>query len=75
MTEEEKQQKILDDQYEYDLMIEFKEAKKSGDNLKELEAYRKLQSFYISQESLLDKAGVAAENILPGLKQSYFIFW
>ena len=38
MTEEEKQQKILDDQYEYDLMIEFKEAKKSGDNLKELEA-------------------------------------
>ena len=71
MTEEEKQQKILDDQYEYDLMIEFKEAKKSGDNLKELEAYRKLQSFYISQESLLDKAGVAAENILPGLNKGF----
>jgi len=69
MTEEEKQQKILDDQYEYDLMIEFKEARNSGDNLKELEAYRKLQSFYISQESLLDKAGVVAKNILPGINK------
>jgi hypothetical protein len=71
MTEQEKQQKILDDQYEYDLMIEFKDAQKSGDNLKELEAYRKLQSFYISQESALDKVGVVAENILPGLNKGF----
>ena len=71
MTEQEKQQKILDDQYEYDLMIEFKDAQKSGDNLKELEAYRKLQSFHISQESALDKVGVVAENILPGLNKGF----
>ena len=49
MTEQEKQQKILDDQYEYDLMIEFKDAQKSGDNF--LKIYDKVvetneQMFY-----------------------------
>tara|TARA_R110000737_G_scaffold101189_1_gene134971 strand:- start:303 stop:3476 length:3174 start_codon:yes stop_codon:yes gene_type:complete len=71
MTEEEKQQKILDDEYEYDLMIEFKDAQKSGDNLKELKAYKNLQNFHISQESVVDKAGVAVKNILPGLNKGF----
>ena len=52
--------------YELELQRKFHQALQDGDNLAQLNAYRKLQSYYISQETALDKAGVVASSILPG---------
>ena len=49
------------------------EAINSGDEVAQLNAYKNLQSFYISQETLLDKAAVGGEAALQGINKGISI--
>jgi hypothetical protein len=67
--EKEEEVRSADPAYELELQRNFHQAQRDGDNLAELNAYRKLQSYYISQETALDKVGVAVGSILPGINK------
>ena len=67
MAEENNNQ--VNEAYELKLYQNLQQAISEGDNAAQLNAYKKLQSYYISQETFLDKVGVAASSILPGINQ------
>ena len=67
MAEENNNQ--VNEAYELKLYENLQQAINDGDNAAQLNAYKKLQSYYISQETFLDKAGVAVSSILPGINK------
>ena len=67
MAEENNNQ--VNEAYELKLYQNLQQAISEGDNAAQLNAYKKLQSYYISQETFLDKVGVAASSILPGINK------
>ena len=67
MAEENNNQ--VNEAYELKLYQNLQQAISEGDNAAQLNAYKKLQSYYISQETFLDKVGVAAGSILPGINK------
>jgi hypothetical protein len=67
--EKEDEVRSADPAYELKLYQNLQQAINDGDNAAQLNAYKKLQSYYISQETALDKVGVAASSILPGINK------
>ena len=67
MAEENNNQ--VNEAYELKLYQNLQQAVNEGDNAAQLSAYKKLQSYYISQETALDKIGVAVGSILPGINK------
>ena len=67
--EKEDEVRSEDPAYELKLYQNLQQAINDGDNTAQLNAYKKLQSYYISQETALDKVGVAASSILPGINK------
>ena len=67
MAEENNNQ--VNEAYELKLYQNLQQAINDGDTAAQLNAYKKLQSYYISQETFLDKAGVAVGSILPGINR------
>ena len=67
--EKEDEVRSADPAYELKLYQNLQQAINDGDNTAQLNAYKKLQSYYITQETALDKVGVAASSILPGINK------
>ena len=67
--EKEDEIRSTDPAYELKLYQNLQQAINDGDNTAQLNAYKKLQSYYITQETALDKVGVAASSILPGINK------
>ena len=72
-TNKEKQEEDNNKAIELQLYQSLEEAINSGDEVAQLNAYKNLQSFYISQETLLDKAAVAGESTLKGINKGLTI--
>ena len=56
----------LNERYLYDLYKTLEAAKESENEAAQLKAFKNLQNYYISQESGLDKIGVAYESAMQG---------
>jgi hypothetical protein len=67
--EKEDEVRSADPAYELKLYQNLQQAIDDGDNKAQLNAYKKLQSYYITQETALDKVGVAVSSILPGINK------
>ena len=57
----------VEERYLLELYQKLDEAEQSGDEAAQLKAFKALQNYYISQESTLDKLGVAYESTMAGL--------
>ena len=57
----------VEERYLLELYQKLDEAEQSGDEGAQLKAFQALQNYYISQESTLDKLGVAYESTMAGL--------
>ena len=67
------QEEANNKEVELQLYRSLDEAINSGDEVAQLNAYKNLQSFYISQETILDKAAVAGESTLQGINKGLTI--
>ena len=56
----------LNERYLYDLYKTLEAAEESENEAAQLKAFKNLQNYYISQESGLDKIGVAYESAMQG---------
>jgi len=57
----------VEERYLLELYQKLDEAQKSGDEGAQLKAFQALQNYHISQESTLDKLGIAYESTMAGL--------
>ena len=67
------QEEANNKEVELQLYQSLDEAINTGDEVAQLNAYKNLQSFYISQETLLDKTAVAGEAGLKGINKGLTI--
>jgi len=63
----------VDERYLYDLYKKLDEAEQSGDETGQLKAFKALQNYLISQETTMDKVGVAYESAMQGTNKGISI--
>ena len=63
----------VDERYLYDLYKKLDEAEQSGDETGQLKAFKALQNYLISQETTMDKGGVAYESAMQGTNKGISI--
>ena len=56
----------VEERYLFELYKKLDEAEQSGDERAQLKAFQALQNYYISQETTMDKIGVAYESAMQG---------
>ena len=57
----------VEERYLLELYQKLDDAQQSGDEAAQLKAFQALQNYHISQESTLDKLGIAYESTMAGL--------
>ena len=63
----------IEERYLYDLYKNLEKAEQDKDEAAQLKAFKALQNYYISQETTMDKIGVAYESAMQGTNKGISI--